>query len=204
MGHRSSILIPHGYAVKYDNGPKARGFDRANACIATKVGKTFYAFTDRGHYGRIKAVQDAIPHMARIDRIIEDVVLFEKADGKLLWDNLDPMPNIEDIERQLYEFAEGTKKCGLVHGDLRPWNVFFHKGRITVIDWDLSVFVEDMRPDREPVKGHYARAHPGRPVHALADIDIVDAGRFARLMRGESTYKEIKWDRPGWVPQWCR
>jgi hypothetical protein len=207
MGYRDSILIANGYQARYEVREKCRGLGNTTVCRATKNGLEFYAFRDPGHYMRIMAVQNAIPHMAKFFAFVQDVALIERVRGQLLWD-LDQLHDIDRIEKQLIEFAEGTTANGLIHGDLRAWNVIAddHRG-IRVIDWNLSSFVDQLHAGHELVgpNGHYTQYHPERKWNELAGVDIVDAKLNTSLMRGEIGYREA-WpgERPGMLPRWCK
>jgi hypothetical protein len=212
MGHRSDVLRAHGFDAQYLQRLKYRGSGLITLCIAEKQGKEFYAFRPEpahfaeGHFRRLMDVQEAIPHMVRISEIIADVVLFEKAPGKLLWETESLPEDVTSIISQLEEFADATKAHGLINGDLRPWNVFLDEHmRVHVIDWDLSSFVDDLHPDQHLVKGHYRRFHGDVSLPALAEIDPRDAERTGQLLTGKIGYAEA-WgsSHPSWLPPWCR
>lgn len=143
MGYRESILTPHGYRVTYVRRPGYRGSDPKDICIAEINGVTYYPFKDPGHYGRIRAIQDRIPHMARFTDTIDDVILMEAAPGTLLWE-IDSPPDPSIIATQLTEFADATRDQKLIHGDVRPWNVVVNGDVVRIIDWNLSRFVDDL------------------------------------------------------------
>lgn len=126
---------------------------------------------------------------------IKDIVLLEEAHGQMLWE-METSPNPDVVESQLVEFAIAAKNYGLIHGDLRPWNVFFDDDRgIQVIDWwCLSSFVDDLLPRAElPPRradlleeGHYAKFHPDLVAQGkFTEIDLADARLIGRLLRGE-------------------
>jgi aminoglycoside phosphotransferase (APT) family kinase protein len=146
--------------------------------------------------------------MARIADIVHDVILFEEALGTRLWEfapDEKVVPGESGISMQLREFAEATTRLGLIHGDLRPWNVIVGATlEIKVIDWGLSCFVDELpkRVDLTRQPGHYWCFSGGRPVEQL---DLTDADRISRLMRGEITYTDAwKQNPPSWLPHWCR
>src|ERR1700730_8925526 len=132
MGHRKLILSAYGYQARYEERPKERGSDASRHCIALKGGLEHFAFRvcppdHPDHYQRIRSVQDSIPNMARMVGPVEDVDLLERASGEKRWE-MDSAPGYAQIvEDQLIEYALGTKNNQLIHGDLRPWNVFFDK-----------------------------------------------------------------------------
>jgi Phosphotransferase enzyme family len=119
------------------------------------------------------------------------------------------------LEDQLIAFALGTKKNGLIHGDLRPWNIFFDPARgVQVIDWwKLSAFVDDLVGDA-PQRGdliadgkHYVRFHPELVAEGrFTDIDLEDARVIGKILRGEIRTVKEAWpaqDARDWYPAWC-
>lgn len=204
MGYREDVLRPHGYHVTYTKRPAYRGSDPKVICTATKGGTEYFAFKDPGHYHRIRLVQDSIPHMARMVEEIGDVILLETASGRLLWE-IDAAPDPIAIERQLNEFAAGTEKNGLIHGDIRPWNIFVddHCG-ISVIDWNLSRFVDDLRLGDDLLVGHFTNFHKGLKISELARMDLVDAHRIMQLLKGEIRFAQAWPQNPLWYPAWCK
>ncbi len=151
------LLLPRNYAVRYETIPKERDGSAAKHCLVSKDGVEYFGFRlcpkacpqDRPeHYQRIEGIQASISRMARMV-VVEDVVLLEKAPGQKLWE-MDTAPNYaEMVECQLIEFARSTQANQLIHGDLRPWNVFFDADHgVQVIDWlCLSSFVDDLVGD---------------------------------------------------------
>lgn len=50
--------------------------------------------------------------------------------------------NIEDPKNVLDQIVENMKicfKCGVVHGDLSPFNILYHRGKVVLIDFPQSV-----------------------------------------------------------------
>ena len=220
------ILSSEGYVVTTSLREKYRGAgSHQHVCIATKNSLTYYAFKvgtpacvhdHVDHYERIRTLQDSIPRMARMVGPFEDVVLLEAAHGQLLWD-LDKAPDPTIVEAQLIEFALGTARNQLIHGDLRPWNVFFDSEHgVQVIDWwCLSSFVDDLLPRGVlPARradllgqGHYAKFHPELVARGkLTDIDQEDARRIGKLLRGDIGLSEA-WQPVYQItprPAWCK
>jgi hypothetical protein len=162
MGKMSGTTIEEclaelGYSVSTFKRAKYPGAEPALHYTAARDGVKYFAFRiaapdSPGHYERIERIQESIPHMARMVGPIGDIVLLEEAHGHLLWD-LDKAPEPAVVEAQLMEFARGTARNQLIHGDLRPWNVFFDSERgVQVIDWwFLSSFIDDLLP-RGPLR----------------------------------------------------
>jgi hypothetical protein len=132
--------------------------------------------------------------MARMLEPIKDVVLLEEARGDNLWHmRIRPDPAI--VEDQLIEFALATKRYDLIHGDLRPWNVFCDNEQgVQIIDWwCLSSFVSDIfgegarRLDLvEGTDPHYAKFHADLVSEKkFTEIDLADAKTIGSLLRDE-------------------
>jgi hypothetical protein len=223
----NDVLTPLGYQVDYFTREKYRGAPPAELCIATKNGVRHFVsrintpdYAD--HHRRIRHLQGSMPHAARIVGPIENFILSVEARGQSLW-SMEVPPNPDLVTAQLLEFSRWTEAHGLVHGDVRPWNVFFDQDRIQVIDWDLSAFIDvDLLPRGEvPPRrldliaewnehtggsGHYQRFHPDLVAQSrFGGIDRRDALLIRRLLKGKLGLGEA-W--PGvnlsWYPPWCR
>ena len=200
MGHREAVLVRHGYVVRYEINEKYRSAEKVRSCIAERNGVRCFAFKifhpDRPeHYDRIQKIQASIVRMARMVGPIDDVVLLEDARGQMLWE-METAPDAAVVESQLAEFATSIRKHGLIHGDLRPWNVFFDREYgVQVIDWwCLSAFVDDLMPEGAlPARradllgdGHYSKFHPDLVAAGrITDIDLADVRIIGRLLREE-------------------
>jgi hypothetical protein len=213
-------LSPQGYRVQYVTREKYRGSDRTKLCIAIKGGVKHYAFRicdpdHPDHHRRIQSIEDLSLRMARFYVTAEGIVLSVEAPGHNLWE-IEPAPDPNKVEDQLIEFALWTQRHQLIHGDLRPWNVFFDNDRgVQVIDWPkLSAFVDDLLPrgDLPPRRndllghGHYANSHPALVARCnFTEIDMRDARLIGKLLRGEIGLAGA-WPRgshPSWRPSWC-
>jgi hypothetical protein len=223
MTHGSTfedILSPLGYQLEYITREKYPGSAVERLCIASRGSVKHYAFRISApdhpdHHRRIQSIADSTPRVAAIVGPFEDIVLSVEAKGQNLWSMATP-PDPATVEGQLLEFAGWTEAHNLIHGDLRPWNVFFddHFG-VQVIDWrNLSAFVDDLLPrDGVPPRridllgeGHYAKFHPDLVALAkFTEIDRRDAMLIAKLLRGEIGIREA-WlgPHPTWFPDWCR
>jgi hypothetical protein len=218
------LLLPRNYIVRNEDLAKERGSTATKHCIVSKDGVEYFAFKlcpracpqDRPeHYQHIQEIQTSISRMARMV-VIEDVVLIEKARGQKLWE-MDTAPNYAEIvERHLIEFARSTHDNQLIHGDLRPWNVFFDADHgVQVIDWlCLSSFVDDLVGDlprrRDLVEGqdaHYVKFHSGLVAqHNFTEIDLANARLIGMLLRGKIGRLGEAWPRADprpWYPHWC-
>jgi Phosphotransferase enzyme family len=215
------ILSPHGYRVHYVTREKYRGSERTTLCIAEKGGARHYAFKicapdDPDHHRRIQSIEDLSPRVARFYVTVEGIVLSVEAPGHNLWE-IEPAPDPHTVEAQLIEFALWTQRHQLIHGDLRPWNVFFDNDHgVQVIDWlNLSAFVDDLLPRGElPPRrndllghGHYANVYPDLVAERnFTEIDLRDARLIGKLLKGEIGLAGA-WPRgshPSWRPSWCK
>ena len=215
------VLSPLGYQIQYVARPKYRGSALATLCVATKGGVRHYAFRigapdHPDHHRRIQCIEDVSPRMARVEVTAEGILLSVEARGQNLWE-MEPVPDLRRVEAQLIEFALWTKKHQLIHGDLRPWNVFLDSEYgVQVIDWrDLSAFADDLLTRGElPARrsdllgdGHYATFYPGLVAQRnFTEIDLTDARLIGKLLRGEIGLAEAwpRGSRPSWCPSWCK
>ncbi len=206
MGYRDALLTQYGYETRYENQLKYRGSSLVPICKARKDGNTYFPVRDSsGHLRRLASVQNSIPHIARIAYVVEDVVLFEEACGRLLWE-MDELPGLDMVASALLTFAKATASVSIINGDVRPWNVFVDEvGGVQVIDWGLSSFTDTLTLDHHLLVGHYRSFHPNVPVASITDIDRIDVERLVRLMKGETSYRD-EWtgDPPSHFPKWCR
>jgi len=215
------MLSPQGYRLQYVTREKYRGSAPTTLCIAVKGGVKHYVFRIGApdcpeHHRRIQGIEDVSHRMARFEVTDQGVLLSVEASGQNLWE-MEPAPDPHIAEAQLIEFALWTQKHQLIHGDLRPWNVFFDSEvGVQVIDWrDLSAFVDDLLPRGElPPRrsdllghGHYATAHADLVAQGnFTEIDLRDARSIGKLLNGDIGLAAA-WPRgshPSWRPSWCK
>ena len=128
----------------------------------------------------------------------------EAAPGQLLWE-MDRPPDVSSIERSLYEFSAATHANGLIHGDVRPWNVVVDdQNQIRVIDWNLSCFLDDLRLGDRLLRGHFAKFHRSLKINEILRIDRIDAERIVALLRGQIRFPQAWAQNPSWYPAWCQ
>jgi len=200
MRHRQRILEPLGYTVRYLWQHKFNGQRVSRICIASKDDREFFVHNQQAEfYRKLHGVQGSIPRIAKIERQIEGVTLIERAKGDLLW-HFDSPPVAAVVEDQLLEFAAATTLNGLIHADIRPWNIFLDsKQNLTVIDWSQAHFYGD-NIDLQPTH-HESAADKSLKIN---QIDTDAAHRVGRLIRREITIQEMGHGRMNWSPSWCR
>jgi hypothetical protein len=157
---------------------------------------------------RIKQIQERIPMAAKIVEVIEDrIFVIEKARGVLLWEIEDAtrLPEFLEIQNALDSFVASLKSVGLVHGDIRPWNIFYDSGIRTfkIIDWGFSFFSNDGVPGR--TRNHLRlRGHDSLPPET---VDAADAWKTISVLKGEETF-EAAWGHDSsemlWRPSWAK
>ncbi|MBL4883889.1 MAG: hypothetical protein JKY95_05040 [Planctomycetaceae bacterium] len=157
---------------------------------------------DISHLRNIQAKQGQIRHTPKIQEIIGDYVIMEKATGELIWEIGKDFPH---LKTSLMEFVDDLKSIGLVHADLRPWNIFYdeHLIKYHIIDWSHSFFREGPKPSGfNPDHLLYCN-HAN---DAEQDIDALDVKSNLELINGTTGLKKAWHYGSGtfrWQPDWC-
>lgn len=137
-------LAAMGYKLVYGKtSPPWRGYPKTRKHtprLAEKDGKSYYVTRTKNSDGidAVIAMQDSVPHIARIDQRIGNLVITELISGLNLWELPESnRPKLHEVEDVLGQFVEALDKALIVHADLRPWNVLYSvdKKRFAVIDW---------------------------------------------------------------------
>jgi hypothetical protein len=152
---------------------------------------------------KIKEIQQQLPLAAQITDVVDKVFIVERAPGVLLWEMDDE--KAPDVSGQLYSFVSSLELVGLVHGDIRPWNIFYDAATksIKVIDWGFSFFISDGIP--QGALGHirYRGHNPSQP----STIDLNDADKTLKVLKGEISF-ESAWNHGpnerDWWPKWAK
>ncbi len=201
-------LAFHGYKCEAEIRASYRGSTHlAKVLTAKKYGQVGFvclpSHEDAQHFLRIQRIQDRLRGVAKIVDIIEErVFIVERAPGTLLWHIDDGLPDPEAIRSALDSFVGSLEQVGLVHGDLRPWNVFYdaRKG-FTVIDWGFSFFTRDSRSKK--MLGHLEASGHKQP---FLHVDRLDADRIIQLVEGKLGWEDA-WGHPNeitWGPPWAK
>lgn len=156
----------------------------------------------RPHFLRIKQVQHLVPMAAQITDVVDRIFIIERAPGVLMWEMEDHLP---DITEQLNSFVSSLEEVGLVHADIRPWNIFYDATtkNIKVIDWGFSYFTADgIYPG---TRGHLiARGHT---ISQPSPIDRIDAKKTLQVLRAEISFESAWGHGPSerdWWPNWAK
>jgi hypothetical protein len=201
-------LASHGYRCEAEIKASYRGSTHLSKVVTAKkdgqVGFVFVAsHEDAQHFLRLRSIQDAFLGAAKIVDVIENrVFIVERAPGTLLWHIEDGLPEPESFRSALDAFVGSLEQVGLVHGDLRPWNVFYdpRKG-FTVIDWGFSFFTGDSRVMK--MSGHFEASRHKQP---FLHVDKLDADRIVQLVEGRIGWEDA-WGHPNeitWGPPWAK
>jgi len=142
----------------------------------------------------LKAVLHKVPAASKIVEIIpfkpKVLVALEEASGFMnLWEieRSCELPSRSELESALIQLLESLEAINWVHGDIRPWNIFFDpKGRIFIfIDWWES---KTKNPEN-------------------AEKDRQDVRNILSLFDGNATLEDL-WGHPyftmTWSPNWVR
>ena len=179
MKSRKDVLESEGYTVCYRDQEKYRGNgDIVKVCFASKSGEEFVAVSDSQNVTKLQAIQSRIPHMVPIAARYEDIFLFRKASGRLLWET-DLIDNMNLVENQLHEFANATSGLGMAHADIRPWNIYYDPGvGVQVIDWGFAIFPDVVGLSAGILNHLSACKHTGHKTSEIDKYDVVDAVRL--------------------------
>jgi serine/threonine protein kinase len=140
-----------------------------------------------------------------LDVVEKRIFVVERAPGVLVWEMEDSLPFVSAIETHLDVFVSSLHQMGLVHGDIRPWNIFYdHEQQVfKVIDWGFSFFIGDNLDQK--TSGHLSgRGHANTP---LLQIDSIDAQRTLQVLRGAISYEDAWNHKPHeteWRPKWAK
>lgn len=212
------LLAPIGYSLTTESPrPPWRGYPKSRKhtpVLATKEAQTFYV-TFAKHLQIHQAVldrQDRLAHTATIEAIVPlhgteapstpgsaGLVLTEYVDGRLLWElSGQQRPSLTSVEKRLREFAIAAEAAGLVHGDLRPWNVMLrYEGSVAVLDWGFG-FLRDSGPSKDTARHLRAGGHKA----PFTQVDHIDAERTVMALRKPERVAEL-WnaEQPTWYPE---
>jgi len=165
-------------------------------------------FWQAGHYQRLSQVQTNIPFVPKLTHLGETIFLMERCQGSLLWEIEDRNAFAPALPSVLEKFVAGARAHGLVHADLRPWNIFYDaaSGEFKIIDWGFSFFA-DQDLNLEPfwhIRSHlHARGHP---LATPMQIDSTDAAKTLSVVNGTTSYEEAWHHAPtemAWRPPWA-
>jgi RIO kinase 1 len=111
----------------------------------TKAGMAFRArlwlTTEFEVLGRLWCAGVPVPYPVQKlgnELMVELIGAPEEAAPRLVHARLD-RTGLEDAWAQLVEAIRGMLRCGVVHGDLSPYNILWDDGRLVVIDFPQSV-----------------------------------------------------------------
>jgi Phosphotransferase enzyme family len=156
---------------------------------------------------RIQSIQCRLPMAAQILDVIESrIFVVARAPGVLLWEMEDGLPARDEIRLALDSLVESLKQVGLVHGDIRPWNVFYdasHK-HYKIIDWGFSFFLDSPPCGKDSRLGHLAA---GRHEPPYSHVDRDDVNRTIQIIAGELSCEDAWAHRPDeltWRPKWAK
>jgi hypothetical protein len=201
-------LASRGYKCEVGIKASYRGSPSLSIVVtAEKDGQFGFVFLASGeraeHFLRIRNIQHKLPAVAKIVDVIENrIFVVQRAPGTLLWHIEDGLPKPDVVRTALDSLVESLEQLGLVHGDLRPWNVFYDLGKgFTLIDWGFSFFLD--RGPSEELKGHFEASRHHAP---FQNVDRADADRITQLVQGKLGWEDA-WGHPDevtWGHRWAK
>jgi serine/threonine protein kinase len=160
------------------------------------------------HHRRIIQVQNRLPFVPKLSYFQGPIFLMENCRGHLLWEMEDARQFSSLLPSALRSLVAALDRVGLVHADIRPWNIFFDPAsrEFRVIDWGFSFF-SDCDLGAEPF--WHLRSHLRARGHSLASpmqVDRLDAEKVLQVVSGGLCYEEAWRHEPGeiaWQPPWA-
>jgi aminoglycoside phosphotransferase (APT) family kinase protein len=145
---------------------------------------------------------------ARLSHLAGSVFLVEECAGVLLWENEDNSQFLAQLPAALNQLVDSLGRIGLVHGDIRPWNIFYDNSTkgFAIIDWGFSFFLDEdlTRPPFWHLRDHLrARGHD---INTPQAIDRIDASKTLEVVSGRLRYEDA-WKHQSqemqWRPPWA-
>jgi serine/threonine protein kinase len=126
----------------------------------------------------------------------------------LLWESDDNSAFLPQLPKALSQLLNSLGKVGLVHGDIRPWNIFYDttNKEFKIIDWGFSFFIgENLTQSpfwhlRDHLKSR------GHNISAPATIDTTDAEKTLQVVGGSLRYEDAWFhnaEEMTWRPPWA-
>jgi Phosphotransferase enzyme family len=157
------------------------------------------------HLRKIQAIQDLIPHVAKIHEIVERIVITGAAPGTLLW-GLETAPNhVQSVLSCLHAIRVALLHVGLVHADIRPWNIMFDQapGHATLFDWGYSFFINE-KPFGN-LDAHLAGRGFDRSIgHEITRQDIDNCIAMLETRKSPEEIWNHGVNEFSWRPTWCK
>jgi Phosphotransferase enzyme family len=207
------ILKDQGYSCKVEVRHPYKGNRAYSTVIRASKDRIHYLlfqvpFWRVGHYRRIVQNQHQLKMVPKLVHFAESIFLIEKCEGTLVWETDDNAQFCDQLPSALAQFVSSLGRVGLVHGDIRPWNIFYDRNNkeFKIIDWGFSFFLgEDL--SKEPL--WHLRDHLQARGHDLAkphQVDHTDALKTEQIVKGTLRLEDA-WlhqaDDIEWRPSWA-
>jgi hypothetical protein len=207
------ILKDQGYSCEVEVRPTYKGSRCYSTIIrASKDGNHYLVckvpFWRVGHYRRIMQNQAQLRMVPKLVHVAESIFLIEQCRGSILWEADENAQFSDQLPSALAQFVSSLGQVGLVHGDIRPWNIFYDRNNkeFKIVDWGFSFFLEEDL-SKEPL--WHLRDHLRARGHNLAkphQVDHTDALKTEQIVKGTLRYEDA-WrhqaDEMEWRPSWA-
>jgi RIO-like serine/threonine protein kinase len=126
--------------------------------------------------------QEQLRMVPKLVYVAENIFLIEECGGTLLWEADDNAEFCDQLPSALARFVSSLARVGLVHGDIRPWNIFYDRNnkKFKIIDWAFSFFLGE---DLSAVPLWHLRDHLQARGHDLAKPHQIDHTTPLRLSK---------------------
>src|SRR5215216_5568651 len=135
---RKCILKDQGYLCEVEVRHSYKGSRDYSTVIRVSKNEVRYLlfkvpFWRVGHFRRIIQNQAQLRMVPKLVHVAESIFLIEECGGTLLWETEDNAQFLNRLPSALAQFVSSLRRIGLVHGDIRPWNIFYDNKEFKII-----------------------------------------------------------------------
>ena len=210
-----SICIKHGYndAVLEPPAPAYFGSlasEKRKLMLSVKGKKAIANLLPKLIVDKLEHLQKEVKNFAPILARLpydqqQDIALFEWIDGTLLWEKIEQRPCLESIKSILEATIRKINDQGLIHCDIRPWNIIWSDEHQMpfLLDWDLS----QVLMDNKSVKPTEHVLFRGGSLQDIQELDLEDLKKSNDVLRRPKlinttwwhTSNDFDWLPPAWT-----
>lgn len=209
--HMLSLCQQHGYtnAKLEQPEPSYKGStagEKAKLTLKLNDKKGIANLLSKAVIDKLQHIQKSLTSIAPILTRIpfdqqQDIAVFEWIEGTLLWETSENRPDLTTLQTTLEQTLKQINLQGLIHGDIRPWNIIWNpeNQQIYLIDWELSQIIE-------PTQNTQPNAHSllrGHGQTELTEIDQRDLAKTIQVLQNPPYLYQAWWHTSNefnWLP----